>query len=41
MQIALGSYAEDLIVLRNICILEIRAQYAKYSLSKSSGALTI
>lgn len=41
MKIAFLSSAEDLIVLGNICILEIRAHYTKHSLSKSSGALTI
>lgn len=33
MKIAFVSYAERLVILGNICILEIRAHYAKYSLS--------
>lgn len=33
MKIAFVRYAEGLVILRNICIFEIRAHYAKYSMS--------
>jgi len=33
MKIAFVSYAEDVIILGNICILELWPYYAKYTLS--------